>query len=1391
VRAPLVLFSRLSRLLHLAHLLGTIVRPACAALCFILFLPSFLSAAPAAITPERDVVINDTRESPEWKALWDEARELTRQEKYREAAGSYSRLLSLKTNIEEATWEYCLVLIALADWEKASELLEKLLEGDGQRAEYLLSGGLVALKKKEYGRAATYYELLYQKKDTLASEQALDALIGLVAALHGRGKDEAAFPLMEQLLHHRPDDLLLLRQLALQAAKSGQHEKAFLYYQQLVSRDTVEDQVLLEAALVFERAGQEDRAASRLSAGSNETRKVGMNLAYVCWEKYLHRHPDYLEFQEKIANYLLAQGEKEAALPHLLVLLAHDPQQDQRLLQIGALYLSDLGRPDKALSYYEDYLQRHPENQDVAQEISRIQELLAQKLASRVEEDGALPIWRELTQITSNRLAIYGVIAQDLEKRGNSKELREVLGIIHQHEPENREVILRLAELFLEVKEGKQVEHLLGILPQDAQSMPRYLLIRARFEDQGGFLVQALDWYNRYLQVAPHDQVVRLHCLEISAQLGLIGQYQDLYQLVRQDANSEQERTAIDLQYVRVLLDSGLATQAKTVCQKRIADGGDGADGKGKAGDVAEFRLAIAAALNQEGNTFEAEQALRQMLVDGVAVDAVLRRLVEIALEGKEPELAGKWLSLLSEQPGYSHIPVSCENVGKDLSLLRARVQAAAGKTGKAIEGVQEYRAYLIHHCRQDRQAQYQADLALVRLYLQDQQYDKGQELIAEILKDHSGELEPLILEQRFAAGGASGKANEETVNELLSKHTGNKFLSLMQAAEFERKYGAFEAAFNHVQMALEEVPESMSARVFQAKLLQESGNLSAALTGVQALAAEYPGELGFSRRSLEAEFKSASFTHIIDKLAPSLAFVTEGIVGGILAFPDIQHLAVWQKLILARALWADHQWVKAVAVYETLLQPSVDMLFAKRIEEKQITLVLPPPRQTFWNTITFTHPAEPDRLTVVMDPVFVMSQRERPEGQIGTDLYAEYRWQQLATNELSARKALAQGDYYQAMKEYQEVVERNPSPDSLFDLAGIYSRLGLLGKEALLYEEIGRDNPDYPNLAESVQRNSLKRQPLTTLDSGYSSLSGRNGYQDIQQSRGGGSFWMLPTLRQELDMSWSTLHAISEDTDQALWRNRFLTTYSFYPHSNIDFITKVGADRPNDYKPDDAYASSSYDITPLYHLEMRGRIGDELYGFARLKQEVVDDTVQALEQGVRKRDLEGGVKVDLLPRLFCGGEYLFREYSDANHQNRYYVWASYLVHSEPTLLQVTYGQELLHNAEGNMGRDFSYENGFAPGDHPYWSPKEYWQNSISVHFEHQLSADVLGRSAPSYYTLDYSFGYEEGGYDSHTFGGDIFLEMSRHFLVSSSFDMVQGGQVVRKDIALSLVYRW
>jgi len=1400
---------------------------------FILSFPSFLSAAPApshTIAPERDITTTVTAGEPEWKGLWDEARKMTRQEKYPEAARLYSQLFSIKKNIEEASWEYCLVLIALSDWRQASVVVEGLLEVDAQRTEYLLSGGLVALKMKEYARAATCYRLAYQNisamegqgqpqaKDVQVSRapggepagrsigsadldheqsQAIEALTGLIASLQGAGIHEEAYPFMERLLQLRPDDPVLLHQLAVYAAKSGRHEKAMGYYKKLIAMETVEDHILLEAAQVFESSGMKAKTAPGASdtqpslafgrsssiPGASDTQP---SLAFACWEKYLQRHPDYLPFQKKIADYLLFHGEKAAALPHLLILLSEDEHRheyQEYLLPVGAIYLNELRRPDKALPYYQDYLRRHPENAEIAGEITRIENTLAQDLAARVDHAGADSLWKELEPVAPNRLAIYRSMADLLERRGNRKELGEALAIIHRHDPENREVALRLAELALEENDVDQAEHFLGLLSLEkleTRQQTRYLLARAQNADQRRLSMQALSWYGQYLEASPGDTVIRRRCLELSASLGLVNEYEQNYQVARHHAGSEQERLEMDLRYVRVLLTNGLATRARITCLQLIEDG------QGSQDFLAECRLALADALSGEGNIFEAEQVLRQMLADGLAIDRTLDKLVEFSVANKEPGLAQNWFALLSERVQKTSIPAPCDDDGRNLSLLQAKVLAAAGKTGKAIDILTQYRQVLASQCPGDAGRLREADYSLAYFCLLDRQYNKGRKLVADVLEKNPADLEALILERQLGAG-RSGKGNGDPIDDVLGKTYGNEFLSLMRAARLEQKYGDLEAALKYTRMAVQEMPESISARVALAEILEKQGDLAAAFPLWQALAADYPQEIGFTRKLLEGEFKQGKFQQIIAKLAPSRP---PGFESAIIAFPDTGHLLTWQKLILARALWAERQWVAAVAVYDALLQPSVEKIFSEQIEEQQVQLVLPPPQQSLWNIITFTAPAEPDRLTQVMEPVFVLSQSGQPAGRIGADLYADYRWQQLTARELSARRALAQGDYYQAMKEYQEVIAKDPSPESLFDLAGIYSRLGLLGKEALLYEEIERDNPGYPDLAASLERNRLKRQPKVMADFGYSSLSGRDGYLDMKQTRGGGSVWMLPTLRQEFSAGWSTSHAVSNDTDQDLWRNRLLATYSFYPHYAIDFVAKLGADK-NAANSEKEYGDTDEDITPLFHFETRGRIGDELHGFVRLSQDVVDDTVQALQEGITKRDLEGGVSMDLLPRLFCGGEYLYGEYSDSNHQNRYHVWVSYILLREPTLLRVTYGQELLDNAESNQGRNDADHGLFAPGDHPYWSPNEYWQNLVSVHFEHQLAADVFGRRAPSYYTLDYSVGYEEGGYDNHSFGGDIFLEMSRHFLLNSSFDMTQGGQEIRKDFALSLVYRW
>jgi len=232
----------------------------------------------------------------------------------------------------------------------------------------------------------------------------------------------------------------------------------------------------------------------------------------------------------------------------------------------------------------------------------------------------------------------------------------------------------------------------------------------------------------------------------------------------------------------------------------------------------------------------------------------------------------------------------------------------------------------------------------------------------------------------------------------------------------------------------------------------------------------------------------------------------------------------------------------------------------------------------------------------------------------------------------------------------------------------------------------------------------------------------------------------------------------------------------------DLDFLLAVGFDHTDD---------ELYENTLLYDFQMNGRFGDMALGYFGLSQDIVDDTLEALKKGINTQQYEAGLRFDFLPRLFGGGEYVFTEYSDGNHQNKYELWTSYILASEPTLLQFRYGYEYSHNAEENLSRDDSYPSGFQPGDHPYWSPKEYWQHLFSVSFEHQLEGNILGRGAPSYYTLEYSFGYEIGGYDNHEVKAQIFLEMSRHFLLNGSLEYIDGAKVKETHFLCSVIYRW
>jgi hypothetical protein len=216
----------------------------------------------------------------------------------------------------------------------------------------------------------------------------------------------------------------------------------------------------------------------------------------------------------------------------------------------------------------------------------------------------------------------------------------------------------------------------------------------------------------------------------------------------------------------------------------------------------------------------------------------------------------------------------------------------------------------------------------------------------------------------------------------------------------------------------------------------------------------------------------------------------------------------------------------------------------------------------------------------------------------------------------------------------------------------------------------------------------------------------------------------------------------------------------------------------------------SGYDDSPLWFGALTGKIADEMRAVFSAKQDVVADTIASLKRNIQRRDYKVELLFDLFPRILLGGHYDFVDYSDDNWANNYTFWASYLFMPEPNLLKITYNYDFYDSHDGQMPGVPS-DDGFAPDDHPYWSPVNYWITRFSFYFKHQLSNDALARGVPSYYTIEYSLGYDSEDNDLHELKGSLNFEIAKKYILSASYGFINLDVYKHEELLLSLTYRF
>ncbi len=1304
-----------------------------------------------SVVPPQEVQVEEKTEDLaelSWKNTWDTARQLVRSNQFEDAKRLYHKLFEEKPNIVEAKWEYCKILIILQNWREAAQILDELLEHEPNNLEYLMAAGNSALQNRHFSKAVRYFGQVYESDP--AGSWYDGAIQGMAEGFIGTGNDRSAFLLLEQYYQQKGDSETLLSQLAELSRILSLPDKERFYYGRLAKLFPDNKKYIHEAAQAYDSPEFYSQAA-------------------VYWEKYLQFDPHYLPFQEKLAQYSLDIGDVDAALAHYISIYRRDEPATDLALKIADLYSVEKGQPDRALLYYENYLNASPHNRHIRQKVDRIRKTLAQQYLPIVENDGSMYLWEDLDLITRNKEEIFLVMADLLEQQEKTGQAIRVLKILYENDKDNVDLLYRLAKAYHSIGELGQASSLITILHQSSYDDKNYLLLKADLELQTNQVTEALGSYMGYLHFDPANVAVMEEAVSLAGKAGLIEDALNLWKQTPSTFKNSFHYLGLNLAYIEAFRTNGLFTTAEGIYDTLLKGAADNAE------IFAETYFHLADTLLQRGLVFEAEQVVRQVLVKDIQVNVALEKLIHISLlEGKISN-AEAWLTLLAQRLGIDDLEefhkVHPENVyfrmidilieqkeyTDALNLIAAHPSygtASGSKTAIFLQA-ELYRARILFY-----QEAFQQSLAILERL--------DQEAYA---KDEIFVIGQIIQEKTGIANTISEPDNQA--------NSAPSFFSLANRARLFYDYGYYRKALQNIEKAKEIVPESMVLELRRVETLSSLSLLDDALLAVDSLAAKFPDEEYFSKLRLQLEFKSGKFSKIVERVAsqeeserkeglPSTREATES-------------MYFWKKLLLARALWAEDRREEALKVYDSLLAVPVDSLFLEKMEVERVNFNLPPLKKSFWNVASFTSPVEYNSIKAVMDPQFVTRNIGQPVDDIAASLYGKYRWQELVKKELSARQAVEQRDYYRAEKEYLALLEEEESQETLFDLAYIYNKLGLYGKAAEIYELMKEKGPLYPGLDEYIEANVLKRQPRGAVSIYTSNRKGRDGYVNLKKNTVESEVWLMPSYDQEISVSLSHNAYSSRDKRLKAESNTILGTYSTYFENTVDLNISFGLDRP--------IGKGTSEI--LYKFELIRRLTKSLDVYGRFEQDRVEDTLRSITDSVIYRDLEAGLKYDLFPRWMAGADYRYRMYSDNNEQNRYKLWTTYHLFGEINQFKVTYSYENLLNDDENTGRDNNFRNDFPDDDRVYWSPEHYWRHLFTFHFKHFLDFDNNPEDPLSHLAFDYTFGYEDGNQPIHQIDANIFLEINKHLLLKGSFSNLNGDNYEETQAAFSLMYRW
>ena len=1337
---------------------------------------------------------------PAWLELWLSARQAVREGRTEEAITKYKAVLRQKKNLEEAQWELIRLRISLQQMNKAADMLELLLEKKADRISYLNAFGYVMLKKGNGKRALAYFQRGY-----MLDPANVLSLTGITQVLIKDERHQEALPFLGQLDLLVPGDLGVNRQLARIYFDLQLYEQASPYAVMLAGAPDADSQDVALAARIHDSLGQE-------------------NIGVRYWRRVLVDSPDMLEAHQQLALFAEKENRPEESLAHLAVLQKNQPGDSTLQRRAGKAHQA-LGRHGEALVCFENYLRYHPADKEILRDVVYLQAALgnetetlasleryfavemtpepgwlkraamlydaagrfhdaipiyqrllrmspddpeilatlADDLLAIGDDDGALTMWTHLAALSPQRQDVYISMVELLERLNREDELLAALKELHQLIPNDSRVSLKLAALYFKRGQYGPGKKLFSALELQILLEPDLLALRGSVFEKLGRLEESLLNYEEALQLDPHNRQILGQCVVLTGRLGIapkVRKYENQLmsgephpdwrdRLVVANAYRDSGEDLSALRMYRFLLDGQAVITADCRQQTLL--------------DMSEL-------YQRQELFFEAEQYLRLALLVRRNQETVYLRLAELGLAAADADHVGFWLEQLRQiEDARSGADGEVEDDDWRKALLKMRLLSSESEyraslaLGRDLLASSSLRTDAPGFDRAWDMARLAIGLEIVQCEVELKKFKSAELNCRRLVQQYQAELAPLVLLQKVQH--VARLAEQDEIEAKAMELAGKDAAKMLELAELYGAAGNYDSMVRAAKQAEQALPDSLKASLLHCRSLMKAGSFAKTVPLLERLRKRFSVNLQVETLAAQVYFRTGAYPEGLEACDRLLAQVSHR--------PDI-------LLLKARILWARHEWNRAREVYRIFLSPPVDDLFIKASDEHHLELQFQKKKKTFWQLISFSEPHETDILATVMGVSYVADTENDAVNGIAAPLYSTYLWQVKFSEELAAKKSVQRREYFQAVKEHEALVREEPDDEALlFDLAGIYSRLGRLDDEALVYAKLMRSS-SFPGLDEAADRNRLKRQPRAALTYHFRKEEGWDDYLAMEQESTTASFWYSPTIRRQIDFSAARISYESTEGYGKLKASRALLTYRAGLSDWLDVMVGGGVE-----------SLEGYADTGLFDLGLYGRLGDKLRGHLLFFRDVVTDTTASLSRNVVAEEWKTGVDFDLFPRLLAGGEYRYTNYSDGNELNGYNLWASYILLAEPTFLEFGYRYNFMDASEGKNPGSVVLEDGFSPSDHPYWSPQNYWCNRFKLFYKHSLSEDTLDRGTPTYYTAEYLVDYDALGHSIQTLRGGFFVELTPHVMIESTLEFVSSDELRNKEFFVSTIYRW